>query len=79
MNKQLEKIFHQAFEVDKVDESMSIYNVAGWDSMAHVGLILALQKEFKVNISPADAIELISAEKIIKYLEQNLNQRDGDE
>ncbi len=68
MYKQLEKIFHQAFGVDKVDESMSINNVTGWDSMAHVGLILSLQKEFKVSISPADAINLTSVKDIIRYL-----------
>jgi acyl carrier protein len=68
MYKQLEKIFCQAFGVDKIDMSMSIDNVLGWDSMAHVGLILALQKEFVVQIPPVDALELISVSSIIKYL-----------
>jgi acyl carrier protein len=36
--------------------------------MAHVGLILALQKEFKVTISPADAINLTSVKGIIRYM-----------
>ena len=39
--------------------------------MAHVGLIMELQKEFKVSIAPVDAIELTSVEKIIKYLKEN--------
>ena len=68
MHKQLEKIFCQAFGVDKIDSSMSIDNVPGWDSMAHVGLILALQKEFAISVSPADAIELTSVKNIIQYL-----------
>jgi acyl carrier protein len=68
MHKQLEKIFYQAFGVDKVDKSMSIDNVPGWDSMAHVGLILALQKEFAISIPPVDAIELTSVKSIIQYL-----------
>jgi acyl carrier protein len=71
MLKRLEKIFYQAFGVDKIDVSMSIDNVSGWDSMAHVGLILALQKEFAISIPPADAIELTSVETIIKYLNKN--------
>ena len=71
MHKRLEKIFYQAFGVDKIDVSMSIDNVPGWDSMAHVGLILALQKEFAISIPPADAIELTSVETIIEYLNQN--------
>jgi acyl carrier protein len=36
--------------------------------MAHVGLILALQKEFAVSIPPADAIELTSVKSIIQYI-----------
>jgi acyl carrier protein len=64
----VETIFRQSFEIEKFTEDLSIDNVPGWDSMAHVGLILALQKEFGVSISPADAIELTSVKNIIRYL-----------
>jgi acyl carrier protein len=64
----LEAIFCQSFEIKRFTEELSIDNVPGWDSMAHVGLILALQKEFKVPISPADAIELTTVKNIIQYL-----------
>jgi len=47
--------------------------------MAHVGLIVSLQKEFEITISPADAIELTSLKEITKYLEQNLKKRHTDE
>jgi acyl carrier protein len=66
--KRLETIFRQSFEIGKFTEDLSIDNVPGWDSMAHVGLILALQKEFAVSILPADAIELTSVKNIIQYL-----------
>ncbi|MGD0571633.1 MAG: acyl carrier protein [Sedimentisphaerales bacterium] len=64
----LEVIFRQSFEIEKFTEDLSIDNVPGWDSMAHVGLILALQKEFAVSIPPVDALELTSVSSIIKYL-----------
>jgi acyl carrier protein len=64
----VEAVFRQSFEIEKFTEDLSIDNVPGWDSMAHVGLILALQKEFGVFISPADAIELTSVKNIIQYL-----------
>ena len=64
----LETIFRQSFEIGKFAEDLSIDNVPGWDSMAHVGLILALQKEFAISVSPADAIELTSVKNIIQYL-----------
>jgi acyl carrier protein len=65
----VEAIFRQSFEIEKFSEDLSIDNVPGWDSMAHVGLILALQKEFGVTIIPAEAIELTSVKNIIWYLE----------
>jgi len=68
MRKKLEKIFRESFGIDNLDDNLSINNVTGWDSMAHVGLILALQKEFNVSISPADAIDLTSVKEIVKYL-----------
>jgi acyl carrier protein len=64
----VETIFRQSFEIEKFTEDLSIDNVPGWDSMAHVGLILALQKEFGVSITPAEAIELTSVKNIIRYL-----------
>jgi acyl carrier protein len=66
--KRLEAVFRQSFEIERLTEDLSIENVRGWDSMAHVGLILALQKEFKVTITPADAISLTSVKDIIQYL-----------
>lgn len=68
IKEKLEKIFRQSFEIEKFTEDLSIDNVPGWDSMAHVGLILALQKEFAVSILPADAIELTTVKNIIQYL-----------
>ncbi|MGA2070301.1 MAG: acyl carrier protein [Sedimentisphaerales bacterium] len=64
----LEVIFRQSFEIERFTEDLSIYNVPGWDSMAHVGLILALQKEFAISIPPVDAIELTSVKNTIQYL-----------
>jgi acyl carrier protein len=64
----LEVIFRQSFEIEKFTEDLSIDNVPGWDSMAHVGLILALQKEFAISIPPVDAIELTSVKNIIQHL-----------
>jgi acyl carrier protein len=64
----LEKIFRQSFEIENFTEDLSIDNVPGWDSMAHVGLILALQKEFGISIPPADAIELTSVKNIVQYI-----------
>jgi acyl carrier protein len=70
MEEKLRQIFQQSFDVKEIDNSMSIENVKGWDSMAHVGLMLALQKEFGVSISPAVAIELTDIAGIKQFLQK---------
>jgi acyl carrier protein len=73
----LEVIFRQSFEIERFTEYLSIDNVPGWDSMAHVGLILALQKEFAISISSADALELTSVKGITQYIQERSAQKDS--
>lgn len=68
MEEKLKEIFQRCFGVEKLDDSMSIENVKGWDSMAHVGLIMELQKEFGVTISPVQAVELTDIASIKAFL-----------
>ena len=70
MEEKLQQIFQQSFDVEGIDDSMSIDNVNGWDSMAHVGLMLALQQEFGVSISPVVAIELTDIAAIKQFLQK---------
>lgn len=70
-NEKLETIFQDAFGIDKLTDDMSIETVEGWDSMAHVALIMTLQKEFNIAIAPAQAIELIDVETIKSFLSIN--------
>ena len=70
MDKRILSIFQQSFGVDHIDDSMSINNVEGWDSMGHVGLMMALQKEFGVSIPSIKAIELTSIVSIKAFLRE---------
>ncbi len=67
-HEKLEKIFQDAFGVEKLTDDMSIDTVEGWDSMAHVALIMTLQKEFDISITPQQAIELTDVASIKKML-----------
>jgi hypothetical protein len=42
--------------------------VASWDSLNHLNLVMALESEFRVNLSPEDAMELNSVGAIIRLL-----------
>ena len=69
MNDRLCRLFQQSFGVDP-DDSTSLENTEGWDSMAHVGLMLALEREFSVSISPAKAIDLTDVRRIKEFLRE---------
>ena len=64
----LEQIFRDAFGIEKLTDDLSIDTVEGWDSMAHVALIMTLQKEFNVTITPQQAIELVDVASIKQLL-----------
>jgi acyl carrier protein len=66
----VEEIIGKLFNVDpdELDNLSSRDTIEGWDSMGHLNLILGLEAEFKVSISIADAMEMVSVEKIRQIL-----------
>jgi acyl carrier protein len=67
-HEKLEKIFQDAFGIERLTDDMSIETVEGWDSMAHVALIMTLQNEFNITITPARAVELTDVSSIKQLL-----------
>lgn len=53
-------LFSKVMEVtpDQVLDSSSPDTLDTWDSLSHVQLIAALEKEFSISISPEEGIEL---------------------
>lgn len=43
-------------------------SIDGWDSLGHVNLVLALESEFTVSISPEEAIAMVSIARIQQLL-----------
>lgn len=66
----VEQVIGRVFKVDsdELDDSSSRDTIKGWDSMAHLTLILELETEYKVSIAIADAMEMVSVEKIKQLL-----------
>ena len=71
LHDKLQTIFQEAFGIETLTDEMSIDTVDGWDSMAHVALVMTLQKEFNVSIAPADAIELTDIASIKAFLNKS--------
>ena len=68
----LEEILKKVFEVVKINLEGSIEDIPEWDSLTHIQLINAIDREFKIERKLDDAIIMTSIpiikKKIMNYL-----------
>ena len=74
IKEKLDQIFYLVFKLSpkKNKSKLNYNNVKNWDSLNHVKLILAIESMFKIKIEPKDTMDLLSYQKIIKYLKKNV-------
>lgn len=55
-------VVSQVFGVssDDISDASSPDTIPGWNSLAHLNLVLALEAEFGVALSPEDTMEMLS-------------------
>lgn len=56
---------------ETINEDSSPDTISTWDSMSHIHLVLALETEFGVQLSPEDSMEMLSVRLIRMILEDN--------
>jgi acyl carrier protein len=66
----------QVFGVDATDlsEQSSPDTIEEWDSMSHINLILALEREFQVKFTAEESVEMLS----VKLVELTLSEKGVD-
>jgi acyl carrier protein len=59
---ELVPIFRNVFDDDelKIDSSTTALDIDGWDSMAHIRLIVAIEKHFGFRFSAVEIVEIES-------------------
>jgi acyl carrier protein len=50
--------------LDQVTDDSSPDTIAGWDSLKHISLMLALEAEFGISLTPDDAMKMVSVDLI---------------
>ncbi len=50
--------------IGNIAEDSSPDTIPNWDSVSHINLILSLEQEFGVSLSPEDAMEMLSVRLI---------------
>lgn len=68
----VKQVMALAFNVpaDQVGDDAAIGDTPGWDSLGHANLMLALEEEFGVTLTPEAQLELQSLPEIVAFLEQ---------
>tara|TARA_Y100001970_G_scaffold142135_1_gene174872 strand:+ start:5892 stop:6131 length:240 start_codon:yes stop_codon:yes gene_type:complete len=76
IEKKLENIFEVVFDLKKNKIKKSNFsNTKKWDSINHLNLILALESNFKIKISPEISIKLLSYSNVFNFLKKNINKK----
>lgn len=61
--------------IDEVPADGTRDSISGWDSMAHVNLVLALEQHFGVQFKPEEMMEMLSIELTAMLVDEKLNAR----
>ncbi len=72
-DRRLERIFAEALNLplEQVQDSLSYRSVPQWDSISHMALVAALEKEFGLFIETQDVIDLSSVAKAREILKKH--------
>lgn len=70
---QLQEVIATTLKVssDTVTEATTNDNLAAWDSMGHVNLMIALEQSFDIFLDVEDFPKLISVPAIVVYLQDH--------
>lgn len=69
MDERIKKVMAAVFQVDvsKINEESSADNIGNWDSLKHINLVIALEREFKIEFDDRDAMKMLNY-KLIKFM-----------
>lgn len=70
LREKVKRVMAATFRVPaaRIPDDANPENVAGWDSLAHIELMLALEMEFRVPLPTEAIIELVTLEAIEGFL-----------
>jgi acyl carrier protein len=68
-----ERVFQTVSQIlglrpEEINEQSSPETIAGWDSLKHMNLILALEEEFGVSFTDEEIMSMVSVELILDTL-----------
>lgn len=58
--------------IEQITPHTSPDNLAGWDSLQHLNIVLALEQEFTLQFTPEEIEQMLSVELIADLIEEKL-------
>ncbi|MBF0556642.1 MAG: acyl carrier protein [Nitrospirae bacterium] len=71
----LNQVFRKVFSNPSIEihEAMTAADVKGWDSLSHVVLIFAIEKQFKISFTTKEVNSLKNIGDLIRLTDKKLN------
>ncbi|NOY63555.1 MAG: acyl carrier protein [Gammaproteobacteria bacterium] len=71
---QLNELLADTFDIDEdeISAEMNSDNVESWDSLNHLRLVSALEKEFDISLTMDEINAMLSYEKIVELVSKHL-------
>jgi acyl carrier protein len=68
--RRLTTIFQETFEDDGIElhDAMTAADLDDWDSLQHIVLVLAIEREFALKLNPAEVGKLANVGKMVDLL-----------
>ena len=68
---QLQEVMRDVFSDASIEifDEMTAKDVDGWDSIAHISLVVAVEEQFKIRLSTAEVANLKDVGSLIKLIE----------
>jgi acyl carrier protein len=59
-------------DIDNINENSSSDNIEQWDSLSHIKLVMAIEVEFNVKLTPEEMMDMLSVKLIKNILEDKM-------
>jgi len=73
---ELQEIFRDILDLDDLilENNTSADDIEEWDSLAHINLVVAIEKEYKVKFALGELQDLKNIEDMIQLIEKKLDE-----
>jgi acyl carrier protein len=76
IKERLTKVFRETFSQPalEINEGLTASDVAGWDSLSHINLVLAVENEFGISLTTRDIRSMKNVGDLIQLIERKVPQ-----